>query len=124
MQKLLDFKKSGGRLELFTNDKVFLVKPSGIINPVLVKKDLEMAYEYGLKHHNWLYVVDTTNVLFPNPFNLLFLKEINKLPNREAYFIYAPSVIVRFLARITNFIIKPDKVIKDRSNFEYCLNSF
>ena len=113
-----------GSLKLFTDIEkgIFLVKPRGIVNPSLVKLDLKYANNFSLEvNKEWIYIVDTEDVLFPNPLNLFYLSRIKTLPNRSKYYIFAPSFIVRLLGRLTEFIIKPDKVISSRSEFESLL---
>lgn len=123
MKKIVDLKQSGGRLEIFTKGKLFLVKPSGIINPSLVKRDLELAFDFGLSNTDWIYVVDAENVLFPNPLNLLYLSQIKKLPNKKKYIIYAPSFVVRTLGKLTSFIVKPDLILKNKEDYQIYMES-
>jgi hypothetical protein len=98
---------------------LFLVEPRGIINPSLVQFDLEAAIAFGSEIKKpWIYIVNTKNVLFPNPINLFYLSRIKELPFRERYYIYAPRLVVRVLARLTGFLIKPDQIIKTESDFK------
>ena len=117
MQKLFETKKRGGYLEIFIDESrsLFLVCPRDIINPSLIKIDLQKAAEFGEKHaKEWTYIVDTTKVLFPNPLNLFYLSKIKDLPHITSYVIIAPNPVVRLLATLTSFIIRPNRVLKTR----------
>ena len=119
--KLLEVNKSGGCLKLYGDEAkaLFMVVPHGIINPALIKIDLLEAEKFGAQQSKpWTYLVDTSNVIFPNPLNLLFLRKIKHLPNLGQYVIYAPSLVVQVLGKFTNFIIKPDIVLKNKEQYE------
>lgn len=112
MKLILDISKQGGRLEIYSKGNLLYLRPSGIINPILIKEDLKAAMIFGLMNpKGWDYIVDTEKVLFPNPVNLFYLKEIKKLPNLNQYIIYAPNPAFRLLQKMTSFIMKPDKVL-------------
>ena len=124
--KLLEVNKSGGSLKLYGDEAkgLFVVEPHGIINPALIKIDLLEAEKFGaMQSKPWIYLVDTSNVTFPNPLNLLFLRKIKHLPNLGQYVIYAPSAAVQVLGKITNFIIKPDIVLKDKEEYKGFVNT-
>jgi hypothetical protein len=83
---------------------------------------LEAAKEFGsFIQKDWVYIVDTQRVLFPNPLNLLLLAKIKELPHNPMYYIYAPQLVVRLLSVLTGFIIKPDKVISSQDEFHLVL---
>lgn len=112
MKLILDISKQGGKLEIYSIRNILYLRPSGLINPVLIKEDLKAAMIFGLMNpKGWDYIVDTENVIFPNPVNLFYLKEIKKLPNLNRYITFVPDPKMRFLQKLTNFIIKPDKVL-------------
>lgn len=121
LEKCFETKDKFGSLVLYRDVKkgLFLVEPKGIINPSLIKTDLKEAYTFGESlQREWIYIVNTKNVKFPNPLNLLCLSKIKKLPYMKEYIIYAPSMIVRFLGRLTSFIIKPDIVLNEEKQFQ------
>jgi hypothetical protein len=122
MKLILDISKQGGRLEIYSIRNTLYIRPSGIINPILIKEDLKAAMIFGLMNpKGWEYIVDTSNVLFPNPVNLFYLKKIKDLPNLNNYIIFSPDPKVRFLASLTNFIIRPDIVLVDQKKLDELL---
>lgn len=118
LNEILDITKSFGRLRIYTHENKFIVRPSGIINPSLIKIDLLMAKEFGDKSSGWNYIVDTSEVIIANPINLIFLRSVKSLPNLSLYIIFAPSFISRFLIGVGKFIITPDQIITSSSNFK------
>lgn len=126
LEKYFETGDNFGSIVLYrdTQKGLFVVEPKGIINPNLVKVDLKEAYAFGEKFNkNWVYLVDTSKVTFPNPINLFYLKKIRVLPYVDKYVIYTPSAVVRFLATLTSFIIKPDIVLKTDEEFQTFLSS-
>lgn len=106
----------------FTKDyenHLFLARPKGIINPSLLDEDLEQASEFSLKCEKpWTYCTNTEEVKLVNPFNIFYLKEIKKLRNLKEIVIYAPGAINRFLIKMASPIIKPDRIIASKEEFE------
>lgn len=97
----------------------FLAHPRGIINPSLLFKDLKEATEFSEKLDcEWTYCTNTEDVDLVNPLNIFFLKEIKKLKNLKEIVIYAPSIFNRILLKIASHFIRPDRIIKDRKEFE------
>jgi len=89
----------------------------------LVKDDLQIAKSFGLQlKRPWIYLVDTSENPIPNPLNLFYLRRIKKLPYIKNYIIYAPSLLVRLFIFLTNFIIKPDKIISEESEYLSYIN--
>ena len=124
MKLILDISKQGGRLQIYSTEKKLYIHPSGIINPVLIKEDLKAANIFGLMNpKGWDYIVDTEDVIFPNPLNLIYLKEIKKLPFLNKYIIFAPNPLVRFVSKFTKFLIEPDLVITKHKDLEDLLKS-
>lgn len=124
MSKLTVKDSSGGKLEIFKNyDKhLFLAFPHGVINPELVRNDLEHAKEFAEEcPGHWTYCTNTEDVRLINPFNILFLKEIKKLKKLKEIVVYAPGSINRFLIRMISPIFRPDRVIKDKNEFNLFL---
>lgn len=116
-EKLFETKDIFGSLTLYkcTNKSILIVEPKGIINPSLVQIDLREAKKFGnMQSEKWTYLVNTEHVIFPNPLNLFFLRQIKDLPSISEYVVFAPSLVVRVLAKLTGFIIKPDRVLKTR----------
>jgi hypothetical protein len=120
--KVLDVKKSYGRLRLYTSHNKFIVRPSGVINPSLVKIDLKFAKEFGEKSLDWDYIVDTSEVKFANPINLIFLSNVKSLPNLNRYIIYAPSLITQCLVLVGKLFMMPDIVIVSKSKYQILLD--
>ncbi len=119
--KTFEIKKRFSRLIIYQSkeDSLFIVEPHGIINPSLIKLDLLEAERFGNElKKDWTYLVNTKNVLFPNPLNLLLLNKIKLLPYINQYIIYAPSLVVRILGRLTFFIVKPNKILKNEADFK------
>lgn len=126
MEKVADKKESGGHLEVFEdfNRKIFLAKPHGIINPGLVAEDLKRAQNFAQTvKGEWSYMTDTSGVMIANPFNLLFLKEIKKLPKLKEIIVYAPAWHNRLLLRLASPIVQPDRIIKDEAEFVNIMGS-
>lgn len=124
MLKLTLKDSSGGKLEIFKNydQHFFLARPQGIINPELVQKDLENAREFADEcPDHWTYCTNTEDVRLVNPFNILFLKEVKKLRKLKEIVVYAPGAINRLLIRLIAPIFRPDRVIKDESDFKLFL---
>jgi hypothetical protein len=115
-----------GSLEIFEDEKrnLLLICPRGIINPSFVKADLKIAEEFGVRHKTrWVYLVNSQNVLFPNPLNLIYLRRIKNLPGLKAYVIYAPSLITRLMTWMVSFVVKPDIILKTEAEFRDFMNS-
>lgn len=115
-----------GKVEILEDFQkhLFLARPHGIVNPTLLKEDLNKARAFAKKCPDlWSYVTNTEDVRLVNPFNLLYLKEIKKLKKLKQIVIYAPGMINRLLIRMTFFIIKPDKIIKNRKHFQLFLEN-
>ncbi len=126
MHKVSEKAESGGKLEVLEDftKRVFLLRPQGIINPTLLEEDLSRAREFSRKvSGEWTYVTDTEGVRLVNPLNLLYLKEVKKLRKLKQIVIFAPGNVNRFLIRLSAFLIKPDRVIKDRNEFSEFLQN-
>lgn len=124
MRKVSEKNKAGGTLEVMEDLKrhFLLLKPQGIINPTLLREDLKRAREFSEKvDGEWSYVTNTEDVKLVNPLNLFYLKEVKKLKKLKRIIIYAPGFVNRMLIRMASFIIQPDKIIKNRDEFERTL---
>lgn len=121
LNKVLDIKRSFGRLRLYTSKNKFIVRPSGVINPTLVKIDLKYARDFGEAALDWDYIVDTSEVKFANPINLFLLRRVKSLPNLSRYVIYSPSKMTQFLVIIGELFMSPDKIIKSKIEFKKLL---
>lgn len=120
MEKVADKKESGGHLEVYEDlqRNIFLARPHGFINPGLVSKDLDKAREFAYKvRGNWTYITDTSDIQMVNPFNLLFLKEIKKIPGLKQIVIYVPKTFNYVLLKMVQFLIQPDRIIRDENEF-------
>jgi hypothetical protein len=114
-----------GKLEVFEDlkQKIFLARPHGVINPSLLSKDLDSARHFSNEvRTGWSYVTDTSDVKLVNPLNLLYLKEVKKIKNLKQIVIFAPNPINRVLIYLASPIIQPDRVIKERKEFENFLH--
>jgi len=120
MHKISEKNDSGGKLEVMEDFKkhFLLLKPHGVINPTLLEEDLKRAREFSEKvDSKWSYVTNTENVRLVNPFNLLYLKEVKKLKNLKQIIVFAPGFFNRMLLRLSAPIVQPDKIIKDKEEF-------
>lgn len=120
MEKVADKKESGGHLEVFEDFKrnIFLARPHGIINPTLLETDLAKAKKFSQTvKGEWSYMTDTSDVWLVNPFNLMYLKEVKKLPKLKQIIIFAPGSVNRLLIRLASPIVQPDRIIKDEAEF-------
>jgi hypothetical protein len=125
MKTILEKKDFFGSLKISVSEEkgLFLIEPKGIINPGLVLADLKAAHQFGSEYQKpWIYIVNTENVLFPNPLNLFYLSRIKELPFISEYIVYAPSFVVRLLGSLTNLIIKPDQVLKNTDDLKSLLS--
>jgi ribosome-binding ATPase YchF (GTP1/OBG family) len=121
MRKVTEKKQSGGKLNIFEDDKkgIFLAEPHGIINPSLLREDLEQARTFANRLNKpWMYVTNTEDVKLVNPFNLMYLKEVKKIKNLQKIVIFVPNPINYLLIKLSSFIVQPDKLITKRSHFE------
>lgn len=111
----------------FTKDfdhHLFLAHPKGVINPSLLDKDLEQAVDFSKKCSKpWTYCTNTEDVKLVNPLNIFYLKEIKKLHNLKQIVIYAPGAINRLLIKIMSPIIKPNRIISSKKEFDDFLRS-
>lgn len=126
MKKVVEVEKEGGKLEIFEDlsKNIFLARPQGMINPALVAEDLERARAFSKKIGKpWFYVTNTEGVKLVNPFNLLYLKEVKKLQKLKEIVIYAPGFFNRTLLRLVSFIVRPDRILKKRADFEKFLGT-
>ena len=119
MKKVAEYNKEGGKLELFedTDKNIFFAQPHGVINPALLEEDLKHAKSFAHKiNEPWFYLTNTEDIRLVNPFNLLYLKEVKKLPKLEKIVIYAPGFVNRMLLRLSAFIIRPDRILKHKND--------
>ena len=126
MKKILDEVRNTGKLELFEDlrRKIFLAQPSGVVNPSLVKDDLKMARNFANRvRGGWTYITNTEGIILANPFNLFYLKEVKKLKNLKEIIVFAPSLHNRILLKLTSFIVQPDRIIEDKTEFEALIAS-
>lgn len=125
MRKITTLKSSLGHIDIFVNSNktTLYVIPNGYVGPSLVKKDLNYALEFENSiTHDWTYIVDTSKVGAVSPLNPLFLNQgLKQFKRMKAYVVYAPSSIVRMMLSLTNWINKPDKVIKTASELQVAL---
>lgn len=126
MKKVAEIDKDGGKLEVFEDlqKNIFMAQPHGVINPTLLEEDLNWATHFSHKMKEpWFYVTNTEDVQLVNPFNLLYLKEIKKLKKLQEIVIYAPGFFNRLLLRMAFFIVRPDRIYKERADFEKFLGA-
>ena len=50
-----------------------------------------------------------------NPINPLLLRRIRRLPNLSRYLVVAPAWHLRFAIRSAGWIVRPDRIVADRS---------
>ncbi len=105
-----------GYIEVFINKEKSIIYaiPNGYVGPSLVKKDLAFLADFDLNSkEDWTYIVDTSKVKVVNPINPFLLKGLKQFSKMKEYVVYAPSPIVRLMLQLTNWINKPDRVIKE-----------
>src|SRR5690606_30396774 len=109
----------------FTKDyrcHLFYAHPKGIINPSLLSKDLDEAMEFSNNCEGpWTYCTNTEDVKLVNPLNIFYLKEIKKLKKLKQIVIYAPGILNRYLLKIVSPVLKPDRIITNKVEFEQFL---
>lgn len=127
MQKITTLKSSFGHIDIFVNPNktTLYVIPNGYVGPSLVKKDLTYALEFENSiSHEWTYIVDTSKVSVVSPLNPLFLHQgLKQFKRMKAYVVYAPSSIVRMMLSLTNWINKPDRVLKTSEDLQLALEN-
>ncbi len=117
MIKITTLPSGLGHIDVFTNEERTYLNavPHGYVGPSLVTKDLEFMNDFDLKSiSEWSYIVDTSEVKVVNPINLFLLKGLKRFSNMKEYVVYAPSPIVRLMIQLSNWINKPDRVIKKK----------
>src|SRR5690606_3658234 len=120
MHKRSEKNDSGGRLEVMEDLKkgVLLLRPHGVVNPTLLQEDLGRAREFSRKVKKpWSYVSNVEDVWLVNPFYLLYLKEVKKLRKLKHIVVFAPGFINRTLLRRASFLVRPDRIIKNKKEF-------
>jgi len=127
MQKITTLKSTLGHIDIFANANktTLFVIPKGYVGPSLVKKDLNYALEFENSiSHEWTYIVDTSKVSVVSPLNPLFLHlGLKQFKRMKAYVVYAPSPIVRMMLFLTNWINKPDSVLKNEDDLQLALET-
>ncbi len=105
-----------GYIDISTNENrsILYAKPSGYVGPDLVKKDLEFLKKFDAHcEGGWKYIVDTSAVKIANPINPFLLNSLKQFSKMNEYVVYAPSPIVRLMLKLTSWINKPDRIIKE-----------
>ncbi len=118
MHKLTSIESRFGYIEVYTNEdrSTLYAIPHGYVGPALVKKDLKVLEQFDAQARGkWKYILDTSKVKVVNPINPFLLEGLTQFSKMEAYIVYAPSPIVRLMLRLTAWINKPDRVIREES---------
>lgn len=126
MKKKIKKEVTEGKVEITENfDKhLFLAHPKGVINPTLLDEDLKRATEFSQKNKGpWIYCTNTEDVRLVNPLNIMFLKEIKKLRNLKEIVVFAPGFFNRLLIKLVSPIFRPDRIIKERVEFNRFIHS-
>jgi hypothetical protein len=98
------------------NKKLFLVKSFGFVTPKLVKQDIQLAHKFAKEcKQDWIYIVDTENLKFVHPLNIIYIKEIKNLNGLKKYIVFAPKLILRLLIYFAKPVIFPDRIIIQKS---------
>lgn len=119
MKKIAEYARPEGSVEFFedTDKNIFLAQPHGVINPELIKEDLNHARRFAEKVDKpWFYVTNTEDLKLANPLNLLYLKEVKKLNKIEKIVVYAPGFVNRMLLRMASFLVQPDRILKHKKD--------
>jgi hypothetical protein len=126
MKKITKEDRLVGSLELFEDEsrRFFLARPHGMINPSLLKTDVESARRFANKvNAPWTYITNTEDVNIVNPFNLLYLKEVKKIKNLKRIVVYAPHLAHRVLLRMVKKIVQYDLLITEKHEFEKLIST-
>lgn len=104
-----------GRIRVEEHGDRFVVTAGGHVGPLLVREDLRRAEDFGRRRTaGWWYVVDTTDVVLPNPLNVRYLRRIRALPGLAGYVVIAPNPALRMVARLLEPISRPDAIVASR----------
>lgn len=120
-QKIAQENRSVGHVNFFEDHEknFFMAVPHGNINPSLLKEDIERARSFANKvNTEWTYITNTEHVLFVNPLNLFYLKEVKRIKKIKRIVVYAPNLLHRILLKAAWFIVRPDLILKSPEEFE------
>ena len=126
MKKIIEKKESGGKLDVIEDLQrhLFLARPHGFINPSILNHDLQQAKDFSEKcDDHWTYVTNTEDIKLVNPLTIYFLKEIKKLKRLKQIVVFAPGWVNRILIRLASPIVRPDRVIKNKNEFQRFLKN-
>jgi hypothetical protein len=122
MKKITEKHNWLGSVEFFENlsgrDNYFLAKPHGLINPSLLREDVNQARAFSKRSEtDWDYITNTEDVRIVNPFNLFYLKEVKKIKRLKRIVIFAPNPINYILIQAVSKMVKPDMVFQKKKDF-------
>jgi len=121
MNRLKKIDSRFGYIEIFTNEEnnILYAIPNGYVGIELVKKDLEFLKNFDANRtEKWTYIVNVSKVKIINPLNPFLLTELKNLSKMNEYIVYAPALFVRFMLRLTSWLNKPNRILKDYENLE------
>lgn len=105
LKKIAHLKSFGGEVTLFYDHRRHSIyaHPKGFIHPKLVKLDLlEIEKLSHVLDEGWKYIVDTTEVIFANPLNLIYLRQIQYQKGFGGFHLIAPNPFIRLLQKLTS----------------------
>lgn len=107
--------RRGGRIELLHNiDAATVVAvASGWIGPRLLSDEFIVLRDITATSDDWRYVVDTTDVRFANPLNVIILRRLASLRGLSTYRVVAPRAPVRMVLRILRRLVGADGIDTD-----------
>lgn len=125
MDLMKTFKNKRGQINVFRSEKdlSIIVTPQGFISKRLLQQFLQelkviTENQAGLSMNH---IIDTSKVVFANPLNLFYMREIKKLKGIGWYMVIVPNPLLRILVFLTKWINKPDKVFKSMEDCQIFL---
>ena len=106
-----------GYIDVYANEdkSVLYAIPNGYVGPTLVKKDLKFLAQFNKEcQGEWKYIVDISKAKIVNPINPFLLNNLKDFSKMKEYVVYAPSPLVRSLLKLSSWLNKPDRIIKEK----------
>lgn len=115
LEPTAELTRRGGRIELHHNTDTATVVAiaSGRIGPRLLRDELIALRDITATSDDWRYVVDTTDVRFANPLNVIMLRRLASLRGLSTYRVVAPRAPVRMVLRILRPLVGADGIDTD-----------
>jgi len=110
-----------GHIDIYTNEakNILYAIPNGYVGPELVKKDLKFFAEFDKNcKDEWTYIVNTSKAKIVNPINPFLLNNLKQFSKMKEYVVYAPSPMVRLMLKLSSWINRPDRIIKEEKTLQ------